>query len=129
MAARKVFEDSVTPLPDEPGPTPRGLLVQAAEPDTREEEMTVLFSLEIPPDDEKDLEERVARGEVVPAEELQKRYAPDAGDREKLVKWLKAQNFDVTEVSSDGTSVTTLRRCGAKSAFATRCTSCAVMEA
>jgi kumamolisin len=105
MAARKVFEDSVTPLPDEPGPTPRGLLVQAAEPDTREEEMTVLFSLEIPPDDEKDLEERVARGEVVPAEELQKRYAPDAGDREKLVKWLKAQNFDVTEVSSDGTSV------------------------
>jgi kumamolisin len=105
MAARKVFEDSVTPLPDEPGPTPRGLLVQAATPDTREEEMTVLFSLEIPPDDEKDLEERVARGEVVPAEELQKRYAPDAGDREKLVKWLKAQNFDVTEVSSDGTSV------------------------
>ena len=105
MAARKVFEDSVTPLPDEPGPTPRGLLVQAAEPDTREEEMTVLFSLQIPPDDEKDLEERVARGEVVPAEELQKRYAPDAGDREKLVKWLKAQNFDVTEVSSDGTSV------------------------
>ena len=105
MAARKVFEDSVTPLPDEPGPTPRGLLVQAAEPDTREEEMTVLFSLEIPPDEEKDLEERVARGEVVPAEELQKRYAPDAGDREKLVKWLKAQNFDVTEVSSDGTSV------------------------
>jgi kumamolisin len=105
MAARKVFEDSVTPLPDEPGPTPRGLLVQAAAPDTREEEMTVLFSLEIPPDDEKDLEERVARGEVVPAEELQKRYAPDAGDREKLVKWLKAQNFDVTEVSSDGTSV------------------------
>ena len=105
MAARKVFEDSVTPLPDEPGPTPRGLLVQAAAPDTREEEMTVLFSLEIPPDEEKDLEERVARGEVVPAEELQKRYAPDAGDREKLVKWLKAQNFDVTEVSSDGTSV------------------------
>ena len=105
MTERKVFEDSITPLPDEPGPTPRGLIVQAAEPDTREEEMTVLFSLEIAPDDEKDLEERVARGEVVPAKELQKRYVADAGDREQLVKWLKAQNFDVTEVSSDGTSV------------------------
>jgi len=105
MTERKVFEDSITPLPDEPGPTPRGLIVQAAEPDTREEVMTVLFSLEIAPDDEKDLEERVARGDVVPAEELQKRYAPDAADRDKLVKWLKAQNFDVTEVSSDGTSV------------------------
>ena len=31
--------------------------------------------------------------------------------------------------SSEGTSVTTLRRCGAKSAFATRCTYCAVMAA
>jgi kumamolisin len=105
MAERKVYEDSVTPLPDAPGPTPRGLIVQGAAPDTREEQMTILFSLEIPPDDEKDLEERVARGEVVPAEELQNRYVPDAGDREKLVKWLKAQNFDVTQVSSDGTSV------------------------
>jgi kumamolisin len=105
MAERKSFEDSITPLPDEPGPTPRGLIVQGIEPDTREEEMTVLFSLEIAPNDEQDLEARVARGEVVPAEELQKRYAPDAGDREKLVTWLRAQNFDVTEVSSDGTSV------------------------
>src|ERR1700686_1925569 len=105
MAERKVYEDSVTPLPDAPGPTPRGLIVQGAAPDTRKEQMTILFSLEIPPDDEKDLEERVARGEVVPAEELQNRYVPDAGDREKLVKWLKAQNFDVTQVSSDGTSV------------------------
>src|SRR6476646_2671164 len=94
MTERKVFEDSITPLPDEPGPTPRGLIVQAAEPDTREEEMTVLFSLEIAPDDEKDLEERVARGDVVPAKEMQKRDVADAGDREQLVKWLKAQNFD-----------------------------------
>jgi hypothetical protein len=31
--------------------------------------------------------------------------------------------------SSEGTSVTTLRRCGAKSAFETRCTSCAEMAA
>ncbi|HZA10226.1 S53 family peptidase [Mycobacterium sp.] len=105
MAERKVFEDSVTPLPDEPGPTPRGLLVQAAEPEHRDAKMTVLFSLEIPPEDEADLEQRVARGEVVPADQLQKRYATDAKEREKLVKWLKAQNFDVTEVSSDGTSV------------------------
>jgi kumamolisin len=105
MAKRKVFEDSVTALPDEPGPTPHGLMVQAAQPDTREEQMTVLFSLEIAPDDEKDLEERVARGEVVSAGELQTRYTANAGDRDKLVKWLKAQNFDVTEVSADGTSV------------------------
>ncbi len=87
------------PLPDEPGPTPRGLIVQAAEPDDREEHMTILFSLEIPSDKEADLEERVARGDVVSLEELQKGYAPKTADRDKLVAWLKAQNFDVTEVS------------------------------
>jgi kumamolisin len=105
MAERKIFEDSVTPLPDEPGPTPHGLMLEAAEPDNRDEQMTVLFSLEIPPDDEKDLEERVARGEVIPADQVQKRYSPKKADRDKLVKWLKANGFKVTDVSSDGTSV------------------------
>lgn len=105
MVDRKVFQDSVTPLPDEPGPTPHGLMVQAAVPENLNESMTILFSLAIPPNDEADLEERVARGEVIPPDELQQRYVPNAADREKLVQWLKSQNFDVTEVSQDGTSV------------------------
>ena len=105
MGERKVFEDSVVPLPDEPGLTAQGLMVQAAEPEHGKEQMRVLFSLEIPPKDEAELEERVARGEVVPADELQQKYAADPADRKKLVAWLKGQHFDVTEVSPDGTSV------------------------
>jgi len=105
MAQRKVFQDSVTPLPDTPGPGPRGLMVAAAEPETANEEMNVLFSLEIPAAKTADLEERVARGEVLPPDELQQNYAPNAADRDKLVKWLKAQGFDVTGVSHDGSSV------------------------
>jgi kumamolisin len=105
MAQRKVFEDSVTPLPEEPGPKPGGLIVQATEPEHRDEEMTVQFSLAIPPDDAADLEARVARGEVVPDDQLQKRYTPDAQEREKLVRWLDAQNFKMVEVSSDGTGI------------------------
>src|SRR6478752_5074923 len=105
MAQRKVFQDSVTPLPDTPGPGPRGLMVAAAEPETAHEEMNVLFSLDIPAAKTTDLEERVARGEVVSPDELQQNYAPNAADRDKLVKWLKAQGFDVTEVSHDGSSV------------------------
>jgi kumamolisin len=105
MAERKVFQDSVTSLPDKPGPAPRGLVVAAAEPDTRNEQMTVLFSLEIPSEKTADLEERVARGEVVSPDELQQNYAPNAADRDKLVKWLKKQGFEVTGVSQDGTSV------------------------
>jgi kumamolisin len=105
MAERKVFQDSVTPLPDAPGPGPRGVMVAAAEPETANEEMSVLFSLEIPAAKTADLEERVARGEVVSPDELQQNYAPNAADRDKLVKWLKAQGFEVTGVSHDGTSV------------------------
>ena len=105
MAERKVFTDSVTELPDQPGPTPRGMMVAAAAPEDRDEHMTILFSLDIPSDKEADLEERVARGDVVSLEELQKDYAPKTADRDKLVRWLKAQKFDVTEVSEDGTSV------------------------
>jgi kumamolisin len=105
MVARKVFADSVTPLPDEPGPTPRGLMVAAALPDTRDEQMTILFSLDTPPDKEADLEQRVANGEVISPAELEKDYAPDPGERDKLITWLKSQNFDVADVSSDGTSV------------------------
>ena len=105
MAERKVFQDSVTPLPDTPGPGPRGVMVAAAEPETANEEMNVLFSLEIPAAKTADLEERVARGEVLSPDELQQNYAPNAADRDKLVKWLKAQGFDVTEVSHDGSSV------------------------
>lgn len=105
MAERKVFTDSVTELPDQPGPTPRGMMVAAAAPEDRDEHMTILFSLDISSDKEADLEERVARGDVVSLEELQKDYAPKTADRDKLVRWLKAQKFDVTEVSEDGTSV------------------------
>jgi len=105
MAQRKVFQDSVTPLPDTPGPGPRGLMVAAAEPETANEEMNVLFSLEIPAAKTADLEERVARGEVLSPDELQQNYAPNAADCDKLVKWLNAQGFDVTGVSHDGSSV------------------------
>jgi kumamolisin len=105
VVERKVFADSVTPLPDEPGLTSRGLMVQAADPEHLNDQMRVLFSLEIPPKAEAELEKRVARGEVIPPDELQKKYAANPADCKKLVAWLKRQHFDVTSVSPDGTSV------------------------
>jgi kumamolisin len=80
-------------------------MVAAALPDTRDEQMTILFSLDTPPDKEADLEQRVANGEVISPAELEKNYAPDPGERDKLITWLKSQNFDVADVSPDGTSV------------------------
>jgi kumamolisin len=105
MNDRKVFQDSVTALPNQPGLTHNGLMVHAAMPEHRDETMTLLFSLEIPQDAQAQLEERVARGEVVPIEELQRNYSPNPADVEALVSWLKAQGFQITQVSQDGTSV------------------------
>lgn len=108
MAERKVFEDSVTPLPKEqegPGLIHNGLMINAAAPEHKDAKMTVLFSLEIPAEAQADLEARVARGEVVDPKELQKKYAANAADKDALVAWLQGQGFEITHESSDRTSV------------------------
>lgn len=105
MAERKVFQDSVTPLPEQAGLTHNGLMVSAAKPEHQNEMMTVLFSLEIPQSAQAQLEERVARGEVVPLAELQKDYTPNADDLKVLVNWLKKQGFEIVQVTDDRTSV------------------------
>ena len=64
MADRKVFRDSVTPLPDQAGITEHGLMVQAAEPQHRAETMTLLFSMAISQDAQAQLKARVAKGEI-----------------------------------------------------------------
>src|SRR5213592_321927 len=49
--ARKVFEDSVVPLPPDDGLAPNGLVVQAAAPRNASETMEVMFSLALPAED------------------------------------------------------------------------------
>jgi kumamolisin len=103
MSERKVFHDSVTTLPEHGGLTATGLLTHAAQPDAQKDKMTLLFALDTPAQDE--LEERVAKGEVVPAAELGGKYAPKAADVEKLVAWLKTAGFEIVEKAPDQTGV------------------------
>jgi kumamolisin len=105
MSERKVFHNSVTPLPEQEGLAHNGLLLNAVQPENRDEQMTLLFTLSPPPEAMAELEEKVARGEVVSPSELQKQYAPAAKEREALVAWLENQGFEVTEVAADGTGV------------------------
>jgi len=105
MGDRKVFSDSVTALPDQFGLTPHGLMVNAVEPQHRTEQMTVLFSLSIAPDANKDLRARVARGEVIGTDELNEKYAVKPDDVKALVAWLKDQGFEIVRQLSDGTGV------------------------
>src|SRR5215813_2365812 len=102
MSDRKIFQDSVVPLPQQPGLTANGMLIEAAEPQHGEETMEVHFSLALSPAAEQQLEERVAKGEVVPPEELDKIYISNSADADALKTWLKAEGFTITHSTPDG---------------------------
>src|SRR5205823_5707457 len=102
MSERKVFQDSVTPLPPQPGITPEGLMVNAMTPERPDETLNVHFSLNIANDVQAQLEQKVAKGEVVPPEELEKLYTAKPEDTEALLSWLKANGYKITQTSRDG---------------------------
>ena len=104
MAGRKVFEDSVVPLPEEDGPIQRGMLVQAAAASDKKDTMDVLFALGLDAKAKADLEDKVAAGEVVSPEELAAVTVPEKS-RKKLTDWLASHGFEVDHVSDDGSSV------------------------
>lgn len=102
---RKVFKNSVIPLPETPGPAPHGLIVHAAVLDHSNDRLDVLFSLGIPAEAKAKLAEKVLKGEVVDPKELIQTYAPKAEDAERLTAWLKAEGFEVTQTTADKTSI------------------------
>src|SRR6266568_3427430 len=104
MADRKVFTDSIIPLPQQPVIAPLGLMVHEVRPEHRQEKMTLLFSLALPPNVQQQLEEKVARGETIAPADLNQ-YGADQKNLDALVGWLKAQGFDVTHTTPDRTSV------------------------
>jgi kumamolisin len=67
--------------------------------------MTLLFSLSIPPDLQEELEKRVEKGEVVPLDELRRKYVPNSADITALQSWLKAQGFQDIQIAQDGTGI------------------------
>lgn len=106
MANVKVFNDSVVELPEQAA-APHGLTVTAARAADSQEVMPLTFSLKIPQELHDELEAKVAKGIVVPINELNTKYAVPAKSVDALVAWLKNQGFEVTQVAKDGTSVYT----------------------
>jgi kumamolisin len=105
MADRKVFHDSIVPIPVDSGPASGGLMVQPAAAAHGAEAMTLHFSLAIPTDAQIDLESKVAKGETVPIDALQHDYGAKQTDVDALVAWLKAQGYTIKQISPDRTSV------------------------
>jgi kumamolisin len=103
--ARKLFKDSVTPLPEKLGLTPSGLMVRAAAAEHKTDKMDIVFTLSIPKELREKLEEKVAKGEVVSPKELTSTYSPKAADVKKLTAWLKKEGFTITHTTPNRTSV------------------------
>ena len=103
MADRKVFHESIVPIPVESGPTTNGLMVQPAAAEHSVERMQLQFGLSLPRAAE--LDAIVARGETVPVESLQKDYGAAPADVDRLVSWLKSNGFTIDQVTPDGLSV------------------------
>jgi kumamolisin len=102
MAARKVFQDSVIPLPAEPGVTPGGLVINAMTPEHPDEVMNIHFSLQIANDVQARLEAAVAKGEVLSPQEIEKLYTVAPAQTEALTSWLKANGYEIERTSRDG---------------------------
>jgi len=101
MPNRKMFPDSIIPMPASPGVTAHGLTVNAAESHHRAEKMDISFSLSLPPALEKELEERVDKGDVISPDEMKTKYSVDAATANALQTWLKSEGFTITEVAPD----------------------------
>ncbi len=102
MSARKVFQDSVIPLPAESGTTPGGLVVNAMIAEHPDEMMNLHFSLAIADEIQTQLEKRVAEGEIVPPGEINKLYVATPADKAALASWLKANGYEIVRTSRDG---------------------------
>jgi kumamolisin len=105
MPDRKMFPNSIVPLPASPALTAQGLIVSAADSQHRAETMQLHFSLSPPQALQQELEERVARGEVIPIDEQEKKYGADAASADALVDWLKKEGFTVSQVTPDHTTI------------------------
>jgi kumamolisin len=104
MADRKIFQDSITPLPED-GVSPLGLVVNLTRGIDKAQDMNLIFSLNMDPALQKELEDKVASGQTVSPAELKQKYVPDPKNIDGLVTWLKTQGFTITRISPNGTAI------------------------
>ena len=91
--ARTVFNDSIGALPPKAAPTVRAL-------GTPELSGTLEFSVALHMRNFKHLQKRVAKGETIPAEEMESSYLPLPNDYHAVKEWLKAQGFTIVQQDS-----------------------------
>src|SRR5262249_35335506 len=97
MAGRKVFHDSIVPLPQQPVLAPHGLIVADAEPDHNQDRMDLTFSFDLSQGASAALEDAIAQGKTIPMQEQIQKFSPSKADLDALSAWLKSEGFEVTK--------------------------------
>src|SRR5262249_37323383 len=88
--ARKVFTNSVIPLPESTTGPVAGRIVAKPTAATAEQKVRFTITLSIPEKARKELADRISQGEVLTAKEIDQKYSPPVEEVKKLVAWLKA---------------------------------------
>lgn len=104
---RKIFHNSVVPIPVDTGLTAGGLMVRPAAAEHRDETMTLSFHMSMPDSSREELEELVASGKTMPRDQLRD-YSAKPADAEKLATWLRGQGFKI-EDRGEGADSSTVR--------------------
>jgi len=105
MADRKVFSDSVVPLPDHSGVTPHGLMVNLAEAPDTTQAMPLLFSLGLAEDQQAALEAAAASGKRLDRKQIAEGFGPSQAAVDNLVTWLKQNGYQIDHVPPDRSGV------------------------
>jgi kumamolisin len=93
----KTFNNSIVPVPS-------GTAAPAAMSDeSRNRKLVIHFALET--SNLKELQDRVLRGETISPSEMKTKYSGNPDSLQKLITWLKGQNFEIVRTSKDNTSV------------------------
>ncbi len=101
MPDRKIFHDSIVPIPDETGTTPAGFVVNATQPQDSNDTIELQFALETTPNADQILEQKIAKAEVVTPAEQEKLYTAKPSDVKALTKWLESNGFTITQTFPD----------------------------
>ncbi|MEI9892372.1 MAG: protease pro-enzyme activation domain-containing protein [Chthoniobacter sp.] len=100
-APRKVFMNSVGPIPAQPS-------VQIGAPsavDHSKDTLEILFDLTPPKEIQDALDKALASGQRVSPKELEEKYGVPAASFDALIAWLKKENFQITDTSPGRTGV------------------------
>ncbi|MBV8223680.1 MAG: S8/S53 family peptidase, partial [Verrucomicrobia bacterium] len=99
QSSQVAFQSSVVQVPTQPTPKGAVLVRNVLTPD--ETQSTIDFAVALKVRDLDALKERIARNEVISADEMAAKYFPTAADYARVAQWLASQGFSIKPATQD----------------------------